>query len=566
MRKLKADTIVPLFLAAWWLLNIVQAAFTGLANDESYYWYYSQNLSWGYFDHPPMVALLVWLSSWLPAELGVRFASTLLQPLYLLLFWRLIRPSQPTQRDALVYCLVCFSQPLLQLYGFLALPDAPLMMFTVLFLWAYKRFCVNTNTLNASLMGLSMALLAYSKYHGALVVAFVVLSNPKLLKQWRLYYAAALAVVLILPHLWWQYSHDWVSFRYHLMERNAPGYRINFTLEYLATALAVFNPVWIYYYVKGLKAKRNDFQRALLFLGLGFVLFFLASTLRGQVQAQWLLPAVLPCIAVVYRIARQQKYTRVVGIVCLVLFLAVRVVVMANPFGLKGELWQNKEIYTNIAEVADGRPVQFMHNYTAAAKYRFYTGGESYCAPYYYNRHSQWQYDTTDRTFIGREVLVCHYTNRQPNVITLPNGKPLYYNVVSDFKPMREVEITPLQPLDCHLPLFGSDSVGEMRVKLVLNNPYPYSIHSADSSIVNVLFFTIVGPYHVPAAGCRLYDTIPAYGSDTITATFRLSRDRAEGTFTGGFLLCEGGYCSDGVNRMHLKIKKSNNTLNIKQL
>ena len=100
-----------------------------------------------------MVAVLVWLSSWLPGALDIRFFSTLLQPLYLLLFWHLIKPNDATRRDAVLYVLLCFSQPLLQLYGFLAVPDAPLMFFTVAFLWAYKRFRANSTLSNALIMG-----------------------------------------------------------------------------------------------------------------------------------------------------------------------------------------------------------------------------------------------------------------------------------------------------------------------------------------------------------------------------------------------------------------------------
>ncbi|MGZ3939646.1 MAG: ArnT family glycosyltransferase, partial [Flavisolibacter sp.] len=32
---------------------------TGLDGDEAYYWTYSRHLQWGYFDHPPVVALSV---------------------------------------------------------------------------------------------------------------------------------------------------------------------------------------------------------------------------------------------------------------------------------------------------------------------------------------------------------------------------------------------------------------------------------------------------------------------------------------------------------------------------
>jgi hypothetical protein len=45
------------FICCWVLLNSLQALFTGIYPDEAYYWVYSLNLQWGYFDHPPVVAL-----------------------------------------------------------------------------------------------------------------------------------------------------------------------------------------------------------------------------------------------------------------------------------------------------------------------------------------------------------------------------------------------------------------------------------------------------------------------------------------------------------------------------
>jgi hypothetical protein len=48
--------VIFLFLGIWLLINLIQAYFTGIAHDEAYYWMYSNNLAWGYFDHPPMVS------------------------------------------------------------------------------------------------------------------------------------------------------------------------------------------------------------------------------------------------------------------------------------------------------------------------------------------------------------------------------------------------------------------------------------------------------------------------------------------------------------------------------
>src|SRR5215207_721998 len=47
------------FIMAWVLLNLAQAAFVDIDPDEAYYWLYAQQLQWGYFDHPPLVALSI---------------------------------------------------------------------------------------------------------------------------------------------------------------------------------------------------------------------------------------------------------------------------------------------------------------------------------------------------------------------------------------------------------------------------------------------------------------------------------------------------------------------------
>ena len=66
-------------LAAWFIINLLQSIFTGLHSDESYYWMYSENLAWGYFDHPPMAALLIHIGHLLlPGEIGVRLLLILM--------------------------------------------------------------------------------------------------------------------------------------------------------------------------------------------------------------------------------------------------------------------------------------------------------------------------------------------------------------------------------------------------------------------------------------------------------------------------------------------------------
>src|SRR3954453_7197420 len=70
-----AITVVALVL-----LRLVAAAYTPLTFDEAYYWTWSKHLAGGYYDHPPMVALVIRLGTMIAGdtELGVRLVSVLL--------------------------------------------------------------------------------------------------------------------------------------------------------------------------------------------------------------------------------------------------------------------------------------------------------------------------------------------------------------------------------------------------------------------------------------------------------------------------------------------------------
>src|SRR5229473_8496157 len=62
------------------VLRLVAAAYTPITFDEAYYWLWSKNLAGGYYDHPPMVALVIRAGTLIlgDTELGVRLISILL--------------------------------------------------------------------------------------------------------------------------------------------------------------------------------------------------------------------------------------------------------------------------------------------------------------------------------------------------------------------------------------------------------------------------------------------------------------------------------------------------------
>ena len=362
--SLGADRLVLLWLGVWWIANLVQAGFTELANDEAYYHMFAERLAWGYFDHPPVTALLVWAGERLfGGELGVRFFFTVLQPLYLWILWRLIRPADAGRRDAALFVVVSAATLMLQLYGFIAVPDGPLMFTTALFLLTFKWFSENRR--RAWLwMGIAMALMAYSKYHGALVLLFTVLSNLRLLKNPKFYAACLLAALLVIPHLWWQYAHDWVSLRYHLAGRNR-DFEFGFVTEYLLNLFAIFNPFLFPVFIAAWWKNRavRPVDRALSCIAAGFILFFLSSTLRGYVQPQWEIPATFGIIALLFGFIREREklrhYTLWVCWITLALVALTRIEMIFNPLGIKFQVFDNRETYAQLADTAQGRPIIF---------------------------------------------------------------------------------------------------------------------------------------------------------------------------------------------------------------
>ena len=539
------DATLLLWLGLWWTVNILTAAFSELANDEAYYHIFAERLAWGYFDHPPVTALLVRAGEQLfGGELGVRFFFTLLQPLYLWIFWRTIRPADATHSDARLYAMLCASMLMLQLYGFIAVPDGPLLLSSALFFAAFKAFAEDKR-LSWLTLGAAIGFMAYCKYHGALVLIFTILANagwfirrPR--KIALLAAAGAVAFITILPHLLWQYHHDWASFAYHLSGRN--GYfRLSNITDFLVNMAVVFSPFYLPLWWQAYRKVKaaTPVERALKLLPPALILFFTASSIRGYVQPQWAIAAVFGLVWILFIYARRhprtRRYAMTAGTVTLVLIALVRIEMIFNPIGIKFEVFDNKTSYGRIAVEATGRPVIFNGSYALAAKYRFYGGStaEAYGQPNADYRTSQWQFRDDDRRFTGRNVLVTvnpdAYPEGETTCIELPNGHRFCYREIKNFHPTREVVVTALVPLPESV-----QAGGELQLSLRIENPYDYDIVVDGREILFEMLWSR------RKEGCRYVPLcdgfcIPAGGSIEVDCSVTVPADLSAREYTVGF-------------------------------
>ena len=410
-------------LFLWFVINLLQGIFTEIQEDEAYYALYGEHLAWGYFDHPPMVGLMTFLSSILfSGTLGVRFFTIIASCLSLFVMWKLSTYNSQLPTDSKLstlnsklFLIIAFSVVMFNIYGFVTTPDASLILFSALFLLVYQHYLENKSWKNALLMGLFMALMIYSKYHAFLLLGLIVLSNLKLLKDGKFYVACLVALALLTPHILWQVNADFPSFRYHLSGRNEP-FRWSYFLEYLPNQLLIFNPLTFgaVVYVLFKHKATNTFERGLKFILVGFFVFFWLMAFRGHVEPHWTIVCVIPMVVLIYRKAlideKLMKYTKFFILPSLLLVLAFRVLLMtslADRYGYHGKEKQ----YKAIEQVAGDRPVVFRGSFQQPALYHYFTGKESSTLQSYYDRMTQYDLWQFDKAWIGKPVFICGHVN-----------------------------------------------------------------------------------------------------------------------------------------------------------
>ena len=402
-----------LYLGAWLIVNLVSAAFSPLDPDETYYWMYAGQLDWGYFDHPPAVALLIAIGrDWLPGALGLRLGHVLAGGLTVTAIYALLdRPKGPLLALAAV---LVFAQPMLQVYGFIATPDGSLLLFTALYLLAFRNFLDRATAATALTWGLTMAGLLYSKYHGLVLIFFTVLPHFwYLVRLPRAWLAVGTGVALFAPHLYWQYVHDFPSFRYHLSGRDDP-YQWKFTWQYVLNQLLIFSPFLVYHYAQAWRTARTTdrFATSLRWLIGGTLLFFLYTTTKGRTEAQWTALLSVPLVVITYRAARSVP-ARFKGLATFawvtvgILLLARVLLILPRDWLPVDKPFDHEPWVQRLQERAGDRPVIVENSYRFASLYEFYSGGHPAWTftdvAYRPNQYDLWHRDSL---YHEREVLL----------------------------------------------------------------------------------------------------------------------------------------------------------------
>jgi 4-amino-4-deoxy-L-arabinose transferase-like glycosyltransferase len=302
------------------LVRLFFASRLPLFPDETYYWDWSRRLSGGYFDHPPMIAVLIRAGTALadllglaPTPLVVRFFPVLAGGLTALAVSATARRIADA-RAALFAALAFAFMPLAAAGLVLATPDPPLLAFEAVSVYGVVRALQSPVRSRASLgwwslAGVFVGLSFASKYTALLLpltVLAAVLVRPSLRERLREpgpYVACILATLVFAPVLHWNAAHDWVSFRFQLEHGlgRPRGSALKRELDLLGGQLGLVTPVLFVVVAlavwRALRRPKDDVHFMLAVVATGSWVFFIYSAMRRHVEANWPAPSYVAGVA-----------------------------------------------------------------------------------------------------------------------------------------------------------------------------------------------------------------------------------------------------------------------------
>jgi 4-amino-4-deoxy-L-arabinose transferase-like glycosyltransferase len=211
-----------LLIAATTLLRLIAAGSVGLSVDEAHYALYGLRLDWSYFDHPPMIGWLQAIAlQFSDSDLSMRVIPVLLFGATSWVLYRVTLTLFSHETPWLGFISVALLQSgvILQLIGMAMLPDTPLLLLGLLLLWVLHGIVIENRVRYWLWLGVLLGLAALSKYTSITLLVTVILALT-MSKQWRQlrtpwpWLAIVAGSILILPILYWNYRHDWISFLY----------------------------------------------------------------------------------------------------------------------------------------------------------------------------------------------------------------------------------------------------------------------------------------------------------------------------------------------------------------
>lgn len=307
LNKYRIDLIV--FIVAISIFRLYVADHEGLGVDEAHYVLYGIHLDWSYFDHPPLVGWVQRLSSSIFGfnDLAARIPAVTIGAIVDFLVYDLIYKVSQSRYISFMALLAISASFIFNALFLMLLPETLLILFVIPIIYTVINIEQNNRTRSWILLGVLLGLSGLAGYTAiffvvAILLYVIIKRRWDLIINKNLIASALIAFIIIIPILYWNIQHNWISFTYqsnHVMI--AKHIHLGRFFKSLLVQFGAYNPllfpISFYGLYKALRSK-NDYLFLSGLFGLSIIAFFLYASLYKTALPHWSALFYLLCIPI----------------------------------------------------------------------------------------------------------------------------------------------------------------------------------------------------------------------------------------------------------------------------
>ncbi len=292
--RLFAYALAAIALVTAWRVVLLTWDSADLFVDDAQYWFWGQELAWGYYSKPPLIGWILRLSTtigsdapfWIRLPLPLIHAGTAV--LVALIGRRLFGP-----RVGAVAGIGYASLPGVAVGSLLVSTDTPMLFCFALAMLAQLHLGARRSLGWALVLGAAVGVGLLAKYamiYFPLVAVVAALVAPVARIGWRDAGVAALvALALVAPNLIWNAGNQFATLHHTADNADWQGFRLDFDelAEFLAAQFAVAGPVMFGAFLVGLVWIGRPLPRYLAAMSLPVFGVVSVQALLSEANANW---------------------------------------------------------------------------------------------------------------------------------------------------------------------------------------------------------------------------------------------------------------------------------------
>ncbi|MDT8337601.1 MAG: glycosyltransferase family 39 protein [Sulfurimonas sp.] len=391
-----------------------------LTGDEAYFIKWADNLSMGYYDHPPMVGWVIYLMSFVTnSHLFFRLFAVATTFVAAFVIYKIALLYGVEEKKALLSSFIFLASPA-DLLLILMTNDVALLFFsslgTLFLLYSLEK---KEWLRYAFLAGIFLGSAFLSKYFAVFLMLSLLLFSIALYKTRALktvLVVSAIVSLFIAQNLYFNYNSCWNNILFNFFVRtNGNSYNIGSVLGYFGLILYILTPWGAYYLFKTEFEKRTLFKLLFSILSIVFFIFLIVS-LKNHIGLHWFLIFV-PYLFLLFSYLKSEKQLKLFRYNAYFTFAhaAIFIVALALPTSLLKEhkkysdivmYTQPEALCSELEKFNDERI--FTNSYSAAALLSHYCQRD---VTVLFNNSKYGRFDDKlfdVRTIAGKEITLFH--------------------------------------------------------------------------------------------------------------------------------------------------------------